>query len=256
MIVVGFDTSTEELAIGVGRCESGVGEVLGSRDLRARRAANTKLLPELRDLLGELGLAPADVGAVVVGRGPGSFTGVRIGVAAAKGVAHGLGAPLFGVGTLDAVAQRFSAQNGLVGILGDAMRGEVYPALFRVRGGHVERLTPDTVELPDIVADRLGHEVREPIVLAGNALAKYGDRFREALGERAQFAEETLWGPSGESLLLEAFATCDFAAASDPGVMLPVYTRLSDAEEAERRRMVAGGCVPDTGVAGPQEEAR
>lgn len=258
MIVVAFDTATEALAIGLGRWDADGGEVLDARDLIAPRAANTRLLPEIEALLGDHGLSARDLGAVVVGRGPGSFTGVRIGVATAKGLAQGLGAPLFGVGTLDAVARRFAARDGLVGVVGDAMRGEVYPALFRVHGGAIERLSADEVVGPDEIANRWAADFDEPLVLAGNALRKYEAVFREALGSRALVADDSQWAPSGPSLLLEAFATCDRAGRPHPGTLLPVYTRLSDAEEAERRKVAAGHgpcVVPDTGVAGPGDDS-
>jgi len=252
VIVLALDTATEELAIGVGRWDAGSGEVLGSHDLRAPRSANTRLLPEVATLLAAHGLSAADIGAVVVGRGPGSFTGVRIGVATAKGMAHGRGVPLFGVGTPDAVAARLRGHDGLVGVVGDAMRSEVYPVLFRVLGGRVQRLTPDIVAGPAEVARQWASEIREPLTLTGNGLAKYAEVFGEALGDRAVLAPEALWTPSGESLLIEAFATCDLTARPDAGTLLPVYTRLSDAEELERRRLAAGGtCVPESGVAGP-----
>ena len=102
--------------------ESSAGQLRTARHgaTRARRAG-----PEI-----------AEVTEVVVGRGPGSFTGVRIGVATAKGLAQGLGVPLFGVSTLEAIAWRFAASGTATEpaargvVLGDAMRGEVYPALF------------------------------------------------------------------------------------------------------------------------------
>lgn len=257
MIAVAFDTATDVLAIGVGRWTPVGMDVLASRDLAAPRSANTRLLPELNDMLCGLSLAAKDVGAVVIGRGPGSFTGVRIGVATAKGLAHGLGVPLFGVGTLDAIARRFAHEEGLVGVVGDAMRAEVYPALFRVGGGRVERLSADEVTSPADIAHRWAAGTEGPLLLAGNAIAKHEAVFAETLGGRAIIAPRGEWSPTGESLLLEAFASCDPEVAPHPGVVLPVYTRLSDAEEAERRRLAESydGCrVPDSGVAGPESE--
>ena len=130
-IVLAFDTATESVAIGVGVRRGGSVEVLATRDFEAPRAAMSGLLPALSELLGEMSLSPGDASQVVVGRGPGSFTGVRIGVATAKGLAHGLGVPLFGVGTLDAIAWGVPEDwSGTLAVVGDAMRGEVYPALF------------------------------------------------------------------------------------------------------------------------------
>jgi tRNA threonylcarbamoyl adenosine modification protein YeaZ len=196
---------------------------------------------------------------VVVGRGPGSFTGVRIGVASAKGLAQGLGAPLAGVGTLDALAWQVAATGhaGLVGVVGDAMRGEVYPALFRCGGGRAARLAPDRVAKPGDVADEWASGLGEPVLLCGNGLAKYEEIFSAALGGSAAFTAEESWWPTGAGLFA-ALAGSDAGVAGaleqgDAGSLLPIYTRLSDAEENERARAGVTAVLPDSGVAGNGE---
>ena len=134
--VLAFDTSNEVVAIALGRldCASKAVEAVACREVRAHRASNTRLVPCIDELMGEAGLARKAIGCVCVGRGPGSFTGVRIAMATAKGVAQALGVPLVGVSTLDAVA--FGAQasgvRGDVLVIADAMRKEVYPARFHL----------------------------------------------------------------------------------------------------------------------------
>ena len=148
-VVLAVDTSTDMLACTVARlsrCDTsaagaaaadGAGaadggfdvEVLASTDHLCRRQANVELVGSVQEALKAAGLTMADVDAVIAGRGPGSFTGVRIGVATAKGIACGSGLPLYGASALDAMA--FSAWKagvrGTVGVVADAMRGEVYP---------------------------------------------------------------------------------------------------------------------------------
>lgn len=264
-LVLAIDTATEELAIGLGFLRDEGVHVAGETNLDVPRASLTHLVPSVMRLLEDSDLEIAQVDAVVVGRGPGSFTGVRIAVAAAKGIAHGLGAPLFGVGTLDAVAERFASHEGLVGVVGDAMRREVYPVLFRCRDGVVERLTPDAVSAPAAVAELWGR-LEEPILLAGNGLRKYGAVFENAFGDAVELAAEHLWTPTGEALLQAAWRAraAGRLGDGDAATLLPVYTRLSDAEEAERvRRAEAGGtpqndgagtlATPSSGVAGPAQ---
>jgi N6-L-threonylcarbamoyladenine synthase len=258
-----FDTATDHLALAVGDLDA-PGEVLAARDVPAPRAANTVVLPIVVHLLASIALEPRALVAIAVGRGPGSFTGVRIGVATAKGIAHGLGVPLVGFGTLDAVALAARAE-GLVGVLGDAMRGEVYPSLFRAHAGSAARLTADCVARPaDVAAEWAALDER--IVLTGNGLAKHADVFTAALGERATLAPERRRVPDGASLVAAAWAErgrgtlaslvglspADALAAALPQVLLPVYTRLSDAEEAERLRTGHTGTLPHGGVAGPE----
>jgi bifunctional N6-L-threonylcarbamoyladenine synthase / protein kinase Bud32 len=255
--VLAFDTATEVIAIGLGRWPDAEGdlalEVDAELEIDLPRAANAQLLPAVRGLLAESSLEAGDLDAVVVGRGPGSFTGVRIGVASAKGLAQGLGVPLYGAGTLDAIAWRFARHDGLVGVVADAMRQEVYPALFRCGGGRVERLEPDRVITPEEAARRWAAEIAEPLVLAGNGLAKHAEVFADALGARATLADRHLWRPSGAGLLAAALAALPEADAGDPGELLPIYTRLADAEEAEARRDGRAGGLSATGVAGPGE---
>jgi N6-L-threonylcarbamoyladenine synthase len=260
-VILAIDTATEVTAVGIGLRDGDAVDALATCDSVAPRAAMSRLLPCVRDLLAGLHLSMRDVDEVVAGRGPGSFTGVRIGVATAKGIAHGLGAPLFGIGTLDAVAWAVATDATLVGetpvtlgVVGDAMRGEVYPVLFRASAGAVERLSPDQVASPESVAEDWS-ELEGPLIIAGNGLNKYRELFAAILGDAAQVAPEGLWSPSGTALLAAYVAARRDCALSggEPGALLPVYTRLSDAEEAERaRKSRTPECdVPGSGVCGP-----
>jgi bifunctional N6-L-threonylcarbamoyladenine synthase / protein kinase Bud32 len=247
-LVLALDTATEQCAVGLGEWDGAAMTVLGETNLDVPRAALTHVVPAIDRLLKDCGARIDRVGAVVCGRGPGSFTGVRIGVATAKGIASGLAVPLYGVGTLDAVARRFAEHDTLVGVVGDAMRKEVYPALFRCRGGRVERLTAYEVTKPEVAATRWAADTGdEPFLLAGNGLAKYADIFTGALGDRARLTPSADWTPTGASLLLQAYAGASAPAGAgpeagegDPATLLPIYTRLSDAEEIERAKLPAG----------------
>jgi tRNA threonylcarbamoyl adenosine modification protein YeaZ len=251
-LFLALDTATEEVAVGLGEFGAEGVVLLGETNLDVPRASLTHLAPAVTRLLESTGRAVRDVRAVIVGRGPGSFTGVRIGVAAAKGIAQGLQVPLYGVGTLDAIAERFSGREGLVGVVGDAMRREVYPALFRCDGIGVRRLTGHEVSTPAAVA-KAWAEIGEPILLAGNGLRKYAAVFGDALGGGGLFAPEAAWTPTGESLLLAGWRAhqAGVLGDGDPATLLPIYTRLSDAEEAERSRAGLPRVLSDNGVIGP-----
>ncbi len=131
--ILAVDTSTDMLACAVGHMDEQGVEVLATGDHLCRRHANEELVEICANVLERAGLARGDVDAVLAGRGPGSFTGVRIGIATAKGLACGLECPLYGTSTLDAVAwTAWSAGvRGLVGVVADAMRREVSPASTR-----------------------------------------------------------------------------------------------------------------------------
>lgn len=259
-LVLSLDTATEAVAVGVGMRGADEMSVLRSAGLRVPRKANSLLLTQVDEQLQSVGVDVQDVREVVVGRGPGSFTGVRIGVSTAKGIAQGLGVPLFGVCTLDAIAWNFVddealATGAVLAVVGDAMRGEVYPALFRLALGGLQRLSDDTVCKPQEAAESWARELRGPVVLAGNGLAKHAEVFLDALGERAHLSDESLWAPTGGGLL-QAYTQCRRGGRAGDGraaTVLPIYTRLSDAEENERASKESSE-VPASGVRGVSED--
>ncbi|WP_293846993.1 tRNA (adenosine(37)-N6)-threonylcarbamoyltransferase complex transferase subunit TsaD [uncultured Parolsenella sp.] len=245
-IVLAVDTSTDMLACAVGRVEGERVELLAAGDHLCRRHANEELVNTCASVLEHAGLTRGDVDCVLVGRGPGSFTGVRIGIATTKGLACGLERPLFGASTLDAVAWGVwkSGVRGLVGVVGDAMRREVYPGLYQVDENRPVRLfeVETVVKAADAVAAWAERPDAGEIILAGDGLAKYRAQYEEA--GFARFASEDAWHPTGEGLIRAAAAAGTFdgenaapANSGDPALVLPVYTRLSDAEENEAKRL-------------------
>ena len=245
--ILAVDTSTDMLACALGRMEvdeagSPCGlEMIASADQMCRRHANEQLVRVIDGMLAQCGMKRDEVDAVLTGTGPGSFTGVRIGVATAKGVACGLEVALHGTSTLDAVAWGVwrCGVRGLVGVVGDAMRKEVYPGLYRVDDAGAHRLfaSESVMKVPEAVALWAGRADAGDIVLAGDGIAKYRALYEEA--GFARFAPEEAWYPSGEGLLRASLASQRFDAAEtgDPALVLPIYTRLSDAEENERIRL-------------------
>lgn len=259
--VLAFDTANEVIAIGVGvlHAQSHAVKLIAHEEASAHRASNTQLLPRIDALLEREGISRSQIACICVGRGPGSFTGVRIAMATAKGIASALGVPLIGVSTLDAVAWGAwdSGVRGSLLLLGDAMRKEVYPAWFQVGDKGVERITADRViKAADFAAapELASHEESEVAYVGGDGLFKYHDLFADT----GNIIPEELWTPSGTGILL-AFQDAwrkgsidPFGRAEhDPGKLLPVYTRLSDAEENERRRLAS--CEPKNLRTGVQD---
>ena len=248
-LVLAFDTANEVVAIGVGRLvpDGRSVETVAAFEVQARRASNTRLLPEIDALLKEHGITRDRIACVVVGRGPGSFTGVRIAMATAKGVASALRVGLVGVSTLDAIAWNAwgSGIRGRALVVADAMRHEVYPVRYLVDDAGAHRTEPDSVVKAAAAAEPLSGDVAETadgaqLQIMGDALSKYADVF-QACGA---VLDEALWSVTGRGLLLalqESWRAgeCDpfDAKRHDPAFALPVYTRLSDAEENERVRL-------------------
>ena len=248
-LVLAFDTANEIVAIGVGRLvpDGRSVETVATFEVQARRASNTRLLPEIDALLKEHGFARDRIACVAVSRGPGSFTGVRIAMATAKGVASALGVGLIGVSTLDAVAWNAWAKGvrGRALVVADAMRHEVYPVRYLVDDAGAHRTEPDSVVKAAAAAESLSGDVAETVdgaqlQIMGDALSKYADVFQQC----GIVLDESLWSVTGRGLLLalqeswRAGESNPFdSVRHNPAFALPVYTRLSDAEENERVRL-------------------
>ena len=240
--ILALDTANEVIAVGVGKALEGARiETIATFELPAHRASNTKLLGCVEDVLAGAGVSKDEIGCVACGRGPGSFTGVRIAMATAKGIASALGTSLVGVSTLDAIAWAVqqAGERGQLLVAADAMRHEVYPVRYALTDAGIERLQPDRVLKAELAADEADGG---DLLIAGDALFKYAELF-EAKG---RFASEALWTPTGTGLLLalqDAWGSSAVdifdASAYDPAFALPVYTRLSDAEENERARLAS-----------------
>lgn len=254
--IVAFDTANEVVAIGIGALNAKTKSIqlIASREIEAHRQSNTQLLPQIDELITLNNIEKSQIKCVVCGRGPGSFTGVRIALSTAKGMASALAVPLYGISSLDVVAWNLwdSGIRGDCLVLADAMRKEVYPVRYCVDEEGVTRRDADTVVKAEVAA-----ETYKARYLSGDALKKYADLFKE----NGTFAPEATWAPSGKGLLL-AFQdawrknTVDpfDVVCGNPALTLPVYTRLSDAEENERIRLSKND--PKNLVSGVQDVTR
>lgn len=267
-LIVAVDTSTDMLACSVAWWTPEVFfddtpsracvELLASRDHLCRRQANVELVETIDAVLADAGKSMADVGGFLVGRGPGSFTGVRIGISTAKGLARGANVPLMGGSTLDACAWSAwrSGVRGKLAVAADAMRGEVYPALYEVDEDGPRRLfeRERVVKAAAAAEEWAERPDAAELQLTGDGLVRYGKLFEEA-GLMGCALPRELWWPTGEGLLLAAASPEGLAAAgaTDPALVLPVYTRLSDAEENERKRLGLAESV-NTAVTGVADE--
>jgi tRNA threonylcarbamoyladenosine biosynthesis protein TsaB len=192
------------------------------------------LLPAVDRLLKQAGLAAKDLGAVAVSVGPGSFTGLRVGLATAKGLALGTGAMLVGVPTLEVLAEGYAVPDVTICALLDARRGEVFMALFkRVGAGgaetHLERLSPDAVLTPEAVKSVLAR-AESPVHLIGDGAVRYRERFDAMLGDRVCMTETGLRTvPSAAMAGLVGLR--QLAGGKRPGAVVePVYLRKAEAE--------------------------
>ena len=228
MLILSFETSAK--AASVALLENG--KLLGESYQNTGLTHSQTLMVMAQQLLEDCGKTVSDLQAVAVAEGPGSFTGVRIGVAAAKGLAWGAELPCYGVSTLEAMALSLGAWQGYVCPVMDARRSQVYNALFSVNCGKLERLGEDRA----IALEDLSRELAElagPIFLVGDGSSLTYRTLSDTLPNLVLPPEHRMHQrASGVAL-----AAQQKIAAGQPGngaALSPNYLRLS---QAERERL-------------------
>ena len=228
MLILAFETSAKAASVALMDDKKLLGESYQNTGLTHSQT----LMVMAEDLLKQCGKTVADVTAVAVAEGPGSFTGVRIGVAAAKGFAWGGELPCYGVSTLEAMAEHLGIYQGYVCLCMDARRSQVYNALFYVNQGKLTRIREDRA----IALSELGEELKplsEPVFLVGDGSNLTYHTLSQEIPNLVLPPEHRMHQRATGVALLAAKKI----AAGDPGdgnALTPNYLRLS---QAERERM-------------------
>ena len=227
-MILAFETSAK--AASVALMEKG--KLLGESYQNTGLTHSQTLLQMAEDLLKTCGKTPQDVTAVAVASGPGSFTGVRIGVAAAKGFAWGLELPCVGVSTLEAMAENLGAWDGTVVPTMDARRSQTYTAIFRAENGKLKRMIDDCAISFAELGEKLNY-CKKPIFLVGDGAQLCYNTLNEAVpGLVLPPEHHRHQRAAGVALVAEkVLATGE---RPDGGSMSPNYLRLS---QAERERL-------------------
>jgi tRNA threonylcarbamoyladenosine biosynthesis protein TsaB len=206
--------------------------VRGEREFQTPAGHAQQLLPEIDRLLDSLKWSLGDIEAFAVAVGPGSFTGLRIGIASVEGLSFATGRPVVGVSTLDATAARYPSREGLVAPFLDARREEIFGALFRTHRDpfELETVVDPVCERSEAFLARLKGLPREPILFAGDAIALYGTMVREALGDLAELDASNA-GLAKEVGRLGG-KRLEQGAAAPLGSLRAQYLRLPDAQRS------------------------
>ena len=231
MLILAFETSAK--AASVALMEHG--KLLGESYQNTGLTHSQTLMVMAEDLLKQCGKTVNDVTAVAVAEGPGSFTGVRIGVAAAKGFAWGREIPCFGISTLEAMAESLGVYRGYVCACMDARRSQVYNALFYVDGGVVERRSEDrAISLADLGAEL--SQLEGPIFLVGDGADLTHKTLADSVAQLILPPEHRKHQRATGVAILAARQAAEGAAPSG-GALTPNYLRLSQAEREKLERM-------------------
>ncbi len=240
MLILAIDTSTFSGSIALVKDGLLVQE-LTSGDVGTH---SNWLMPNISALLVGVHVDPEEVDYIALTNGPGSFTGLRIGVSVVKGLAWMLGKKVIGVSTLEALAYNLRYSSTLVCPMLDARKGEVYAALYRFTGGEpgrAEAVMKDSALSPELLIERLkeiagpaGHSMPGvPVIFTGSGLNRYGDLLADRV-QGALFARQPLWHVRASNVAEIAFEAVktgkETVAVIESDGLKPLYLRKSEAE--------------------------
>ena len=186
---------------------------------------------QLLDLIAEglkrLGLKKHDLDALVWGLGPGSFTGLRIGLSVLKGFCLGLKKPSFGVSSLDAIALGSGLVSGNLMVCLDARREHIYAAQYRFEKGRVKKILSDSI----LSLDQFMTKAKAGTTLTGDALLSYAELIRKKKGQSVSFLSPYFWYPRARFILKLWEEKREWLEVLSLRKMTPRYLRASEAEE-------------------------
>lgn len=218
--ILALETATARLGVALWQ-----GGALRGEASFERREGHAESLHSLIKLVLEVsGCSLADLGAVAVDIGPGAFTALRVGMAAAKGLAYALGKPLLGVSSLEVLAHNLPLEGALLAPLLDARRLSVCGAVYRVRAGAMEEVRPRITASPAEFGALL-QGLGQPLTLLGSGARLYRAELAAAVGKSAAFADPVCDQPRAATLAALAERQWERGLTLDLMTCAPLYLR-------------------------------
>lgn len=219
MRILAIDTSNNTMSVAI--TDGNV--VLGEFTSNVKKNHSVRLMPAIDRLCQECNIRPKDIEKIVVASGPGSYTGVRIGVTVAKTLAYALQIPVTAVSSLEVLAANIKEKKYVVPIF-DARRGQVYTGLYR-QDTELEMIKEDRIVMLEEWLEKI-EELNEEVIFVGSDVSLHGDAIQSKLGKKAIFAGSTLQYPRASELALLGMDRENVEVHK----LVPNYIRLAEAE--------------------------
>lgn len=235
--ILAIDTSNWPLGVAV--IEDG--RLLGEINTHLSKNHSLRLMPAIESLLTQLNIEPKQLDGIGVAKGPGSYTGVRIGVTTAKTLAWSLGLPIIGISSLQVIAQNRLEFDGIIVPLFDARRGQVYRGMYKLDSDRqvAAPVEEDRLQLvTDFLQDLEQH--KESILFIGEGLQNHTELIKQTLGDQAHIAREIDHPPRASQLAYVAWKWWD-KRSEEVHNFAPEYLQLAEAE-AKWKANQAGNC--------------
>ncbi len=225
MIILSIDSSTPVAGIAVSNGKNLLGEVM----INTQNTHSEKLMPMVAQLLRDLQMSVQQIEAVAVTCGPGSFTGLRIGMATAKGIVQGGNKKLIAIPTLDTLAQNLNHYPGIICPIMNAQKKQVYTAIYKSGESGMERLSDYQAIEADKLAEQL-LELGEPVWFTGDGVDAFAEVFRTKLGKNCRLADGNTVLPRAGALAMLAAERAEQGQFDDLYQAELIYIRKSEAE--------------------------
>ena len=235
MIILGIDTSTNYGSVAI----TENGRLLSELLLPSNSSFSKNLVSSIDRLLEKSGIEVNDIDGFVISIGPGSFTGLRIGLSTCKGFNLATGKPIVPVGTLDAIVESYFSDSGFLNStlrtphselllcpIIDAKKGEVYASLYKYEKGVIKKFEDDMAISPE----RLCEKINEPVIFFGDGIKSYGDYIKNKLNGLAHFYNDAQKNSVAASIALLGGKKIERGDIEDSTALKPRYIRRSEAE--------------------------
>lgn len=221
MKALAIDTSNLVMGVAVIDGKTIIGEYITNLN----KNHSIRLMPAISDLMTELGIEPNQLDRIIVAHGPGSYTGVRIGVTVAKTLAWTLNIPIVGVSSLEVLARNGQLFNGVVSPIFDARRGQVYTGLYAMSGEKFQAIQDDRIILLKDWLEELKQQ-RDKVLFLGNDVVLHMATIKEILKDQAVIASPSLFNPRPSELAIIGMEK----EPQEVHSFVPNYIRLAEAE--------------------------